>query len=1057
MNNFIVEVKKENEWKEVTAVFPYVSGDLLDERLDEAKVTFFSRTKAYLPLTEFRITFYKNQDLNQSDNDADGKNVEYFILANDNSAEYPAGSGKYRHEVYLIERTKLLEGVLCPSLTFTNAMSYQYSSKIRNRVYAKGNKPDYWDGAGEIYSPIYPYTEEFKFTPPSSYYELDSLLDALENNEGLLANYTKLEYNPSNPSHKTSLTILIDGVPFASADWQNTITLTRDDLKGKKNIQLKYSLHYSRILLGSGNYEYLAYFPYYDINIVDFKHPLKPYTITDCVNRVLELAEPLRSGENPRFRFDGVTYKNGTPTSPENYPQGTQAAKYEKIQAPEFTMTQSTLREQLKVIGSYIHAEPWLDEYNVIHFLEYGVQKQVQKQSGIAGSPYISNTLKTDINQYCTDIKSNAQNLVSSLGFAKGVITDPSPSLYRSLRSETMYVRVNEENGVAQTVYPIYSIEKVMCGISKGINNFGWRYKPKDITPYVFEATEYGANLNSHNGGYPYSKEWAIYYTQGQKNLQGLFYQAPDSKSSAKYSPWAIANILAAVNGRAPIDVYNEITTSAAALVFQITYKPIAPAFISHGKQYYISGETPYTQIYNQGDNLIETQYYGENMKGVAARLGNIEQTRTYMLAFRSQIPKTGEMIDGYAISAVHVEYMPKYIKCTLGLSKDFNRISEYVGISSVKRMYEISERQTSLRDILIKETVLISKTEEKNAENTFFRSITGFLKAFIPSDVTFKGNLYQGDFISNADLVKGVYFEGYKKDKTSLGKPMFLPCIGRSFGNSVHFAMSMKDNYSAGDSTEYIESTDKKVDGLWQTDSPYTDFYGRIYWARIKLPTQVKSEVTFPGDVNLDTTYIEALYLPKIAKQEGVSSLQADNFIVDKLFLLRKDNREIISYNIEAEYKTDIEGLIIGSELAARCRYINDTSEGVTMCLTKQDVNKFGEYFTPGNNDLVGMGANGQIDFGIYFHGSTENQGSSNSLVLKCNTEHKNRYKNFVICTKIETVKETYADENGDVKEYTVNKGGKILLAGSLDLFSEKEGNTDIQLLKLYFTFQRS
>ena len=81
MNNFKVEIKENEEWNEVSAVFPYVSGDLLDERLDEASVTFFSRTKAYSPLTEFRITFYKNQDLNQPNDDSQGKNAEYFILA----------------------------------------------------------------------------------------------------------------------------------------------------------------------------------------------------------------------------------------------------------------------------------------------------------------------------------------------------------------------------------------------------------------------------------------------------------------------------------------------------------------------------------------------------------------------------------------------------------------------------------------------------------------------------------------------------------------------------------------------------------------------------------------------------------------------------------------------------------------------------------------------------------------------------------------------------------------------------------------------------------------
>ncbi len=1027
VRTFTLEYKAGNTWKNVTAVFPFTTGDLLDERLDEAKVVFFNRVKAHKHLTEFRATFLKD---GQADKDADGKNVEYFILANDNSAEYPAGSGKYRHEVYLIERTKLLEGVLCPSLTFTNSLPRGYS-KIANRIYAEEWYNPEWGpsksaGIGKwgVSSLTSPVLRNKSIIVPDAYSVGDLFIEYLQQTDLI-----KYQYNvrPNYyPNLKTSVLVYLDDTLFSTITGNNNLTISPSNLDDKNKVFLGYTICLDVKSPLSSEWGTEAYSFGFEITLVSDSFALKPYTITDCVNRVLELAEPLRSGENPRFRFEGVEYNAGTPTSPEEYPEGSQAAKYEKIQAPEFTMTQSTLREQLKVIGSYIHAEPWLDEYNIIHFLEYGVQKQVQKQSGIAGSPYISNTLKTDINQYCTDIKSNAQNLVSSLGFAKGVITDPSPSLYRSLRAETMYVRVNEENGVAQTVYPIYSVEKVMCGISKGINNFGWRYEPKDITTYVFEATEYGANLNSHNGGYPYSKEWAIYYTQGQKNLQGLFYQAPDSKSSAKYSPWAIANILAAVNGRAPIDVYNEITTSAAALVFQITYKPIAPAFISHGKQYYISGETPYTQIYNQGENLIETQYFGENMKGVAARLGNVEQTRTYMFNSRAKITKTGEMLDGYAISAVHVEYMPKYIKCTLGLSKDFNRISEYVGISSVKRMYEISERQAITRDILIKETLLISDNVTNSYTGAMFTETTGFIGAL---DSEYNG----------PSIVQGAYFEGYKKNKTSLGKPIFLPCIGRSFGNSVHFSFSMKDNYSAGDSTEYIESTDKKVDGLWQTDSPYTDFYGRIYWARIKLPTQVKSEATFPGDVNLDTTYIEALYLPKIAKQEGVSSLQADNFIVDKLFLLRKDNREIISYNIEVEYKTDQEDIIIGSELAAQCRYITTDKPTVLIYYTDQNISKLADYLPYDEEDINGGFAHESItDTSITIYALPE--------------QHSKKY--FVICTKREDVEEQYADEDGNVKTMTVHKGGKILLAGETSKFTQ---SGDRYVRTLYFTIQRS
>ncbi|MBQ7788049.1 MAG: hypothetical protein IJ398_00175 [Clostridia bacterium] len=57
-----------------------------------------------------------------------------------------------------------------------------------------------------------------------------------------------------------------------------------------------------------------------------------------------------------------------------------QARKWENELAPEFTMTQCTLREQLKIIGGYIHAEPRLGGYdengvyqeNWIFFDEYG-------------------------------------------------------------------------------------------------------------------------------------------------------------------------------------------------------------------------------------------------------------------------------------------------------------------------------------------------------------------------------------------------------------------------------------------------------------------------------------------------------------------------------------------------------------------------------------------------------------------------------------------------------------------------------------------------------------
>ena len=73
---------------------------------------------------------------------------------------------------------------------------------------------------------------------------------------------------------------------------------------------------------------------------------------------------------------------------------------------------------------------------------------------------------------------------------------------------------------------------------------------------------------------------------------------------------------------------------------FSIEYTPIYSTRIRTIKQTLSTGKMPRALAYNQGENLIETRYYGENLKGVVARLGNIEKTYTYHLAFLSDIPK---------------------------------------------------------------------------------------------------------------------------------------------------------------------------------------------------------------------------------------------------------------------------------------------------------------------------------------------------------------------------------------------------------------------------------
>ncbi len=96
---------------------------------------------------------------------------------------------------------------------------------------------------------------------------------------------------------------------------------------------------------------------YYTIGVVENHYPLKKWTITDVINRVFDTIEPLRYGQKPRFRLQGVIYDDVTGNAI-GYEEGSIADKLDKILSPEFAFTKMNLREMLQQIGGYIHGEP---------------------------------------------------------------------------------------------------------------------------------------------------------------------------------------------------------------------------------------------------------------------------------------------------------------------------------------------------------------------------------------------------------------------------------------------------------------------------------------------------------------------------------------------------------------------------------------------------------------------------------------------------------------------------------------------------------------------------
>lgn len=1031
-------------------VVPLKWGNFLDEQLDEMYLSLrhgpFANIKPLSPV-EIHLSnrlYWGNTTENTKEQ------IKRFIVANDNSEESPIGSKRYNHDLYLIEITKLAECIVVDTLTFTNDFGRNY---IKNAVttiveqqYAEDSPPH---TPNNYKSPI--PTGGFTF----------------------VGAYTIFPYTtPASPGSITKDTyrvIITDqygnelfdrGTENIAEDTPITLSLTTG---------VTYNVSYrwisqtgTAIITSSITYAFVPVENYY---------PLKQWTITDVINRLLDLAEPLRQGERPRFILQGIDPSTGAIQA------GSQAARFDKILAPQFSFTKQTLRECLKEIGGVVHGEPRLDiaqdsDGNYYYEVSFDLYGQTDR-AGIYAKPYIQKTVSQVIDSYASCLDSNAENLVNQLDKLAGVIVEPYAGGYKTVRTETMYARITDANMLIQTQYPIYTIEKLECGFIPGNSDLGQNI---DITPYVFESSIYNTRLSSYAELYPYSKAYGITYTQGQKNLTALNFKDPDAVDESFWSEYAIVHILRAATGNQALEI-----TDYPLLAFRVTYTPFYNSRVGQTKVNYQDYPRAAALIYNQQANVIESRYYGENLKGVIARLGNVDKSITYNLARLSDIPKAGQMYnDDYYISTVAVEYLPTYIKCTIGLSKDFNRLSQYIGISSVKRYSEVSQGQAVERNTLWKEYIevgdirladddchignnFIEAIADTFTQNSTYKPLTNVIawgrtywrnESEVTSDVSVEYSLLtwwlqirnqkdknikvqlkiNGKIVENVYRVTGDsinYSVGGVTDtvevivayetESSLIPAANLPVVSSAFGNSVAFSWAYEDNYSAGAVSQYAESggENNKVTGYFQNNYQYTDYYGRIYYYNFDLQEageQITSEA-------------QQQQIGKALPQgEAVSSSSGYiSTLEDKALILRKDNREKLQCNFQVDFVSNRNGLIIGSALAAYnplVRGVNSSLEAM-LYVFDEPLNKFIYHAESSLN--IDMSTMEAYDIEVeYLPTGYVTVSSANFAVSG---------KAWAIITSPYERTTTVEDEQGNVTTQTVQYGGDVLIAQNMDI----------------------
>ncbi len=595
-----------------------------------------------------------------------------------------------------------------------------------------------------------------------------------------------------------------------------------------------------------------------------------------------------------------------------------------------------------------VHGEPRLepkkDEDGVYYYeVSYDMYAS-QEKSGIYALPYIKKDVSQVVDSYATYLDSNAENLVNQLDKFSGVIVEPYRDGAKTVRTENLYVRIEDSNMLIPTQYPIYTVDKL-----EYIYTDGGALKAVDITPWLFEKSVYDTQLSSYAERYPFSKAYGLYYSQGAKNIGGLNFRV-DAAAFADFKNYAITNIL-----RSATNSSGGFNSDYPKMAFRITYTPFYNARVAQTKPNYKEFNRPAALIFNQQANIVESRYYGENLKGAIARLGNIEKSLTYLLYQIEQIPKAGQMFDkDYYISVVTAEILPTVIKCTIGLSKDFNRLSAYIGINSEKRYSEISQTQAVERNTLYREYIVVGAQETPDDGCL----IGNKLLAMIAD--TFTQN---GGYSSLSNVC--AWGTSYQGTDVANGVAINLPVISSAFGNSISFSWRYADNYSAGDISVFEANafTSGDVSGYFQNSQPYTDYYGRLYYYNFDLQPQGPS-------VNAGNLTDVGLDLPK-----GVKVTVSSEYVstVGKTpYIMRKDNREALQCNFQIDFVTNLDNFIIGSALASYCPAVRSTDK------------KFIKEETFSNGEVY-IGSNGQIEpyeMGKTYHVLVDNMTYVNAFV---------------------------------------------------------------------------
>ena len=840
--------------------FPFMVQRALDESLDFAVVELPNtrRKTPFAPFTPVEI--------------GRGEHAMSFIVAID-EVEEKIGANRFKHTVTVMEYTKETERILCGAKAFTNPLVRDYTD---GKTLVRGILSAFYQDKGDSYE--YEITT-YDNIPVATMYKSpinDDNITIYADDFGIglgavSAATVKIVYENGNSP------ITKDGDGFFIQKSAIKYSKSYADITNVLDIIPRYGTGVHGVIYDITFSDDSKRTIYFEIAVTEKPASRDPYTVEDVVEILLDTSETIRVGlDSPRYRL--------------RYKSEEQRKKFQQA-APEFRFSNGrSLWECLREVGQYVHAIPRAvhDLTDGLDYIEFDELGGLERADLSKGTRYGGSSTIT-VGDYTAGLEALAANLVNLDDEADGSMTEPFGGGYMSLRAATEEVRITEGTGIIKTAHPVEKLLKVEVG---SFTIGGKTYAGGDITPYIFEKSEYDI-LSGFSGAYPTSKTYALYYKQGAPNIEGLWYKAQDTGAEAlnALEDYSITNVITAVTG-APSGILRGL--DYPNLMFRVTYIPSVTARVRQYKPDY-DGAFPSVLAHNQSANKLSAKAFGENLRGQLAMMGNASETVNYIFKRPEDLPEAGELYDDDRyISSITARVYHDFVLAQISLSKGYNELGSRVEINNAIRQFEIPASED--RYTVLEEFVEIGKKTSDDANTAATASLRNeVIRAF--------GSQSKGKDVSVAMVTT------YDKDGNPItADSVALPVISLALGTSLYFGWRFEDNFAAGSKSSAGAKGYRVQDYV-----PYGDpYYAQAHSVGFRLLTVLKAPESLSS----------AHGLPEVTETIGGTVMASTgNYPV----LWHKDSADAGCLSYQLHYITN-DGLIIGDGIAYHCAAVRQS-----------------------------------------------------------------------------------------------------------------------------------